>query len=151
MHTSRRYLDTGSALTLEQIQADVAILQQLNANYVRGAHYPQDQRFLDICDEVGRYHVDVIDDVPVLEARSALYDQLTVFVISFLSLIFVCIQIGIVIWEEALGPDVQLSNLLNPYYMKYQIIAVNEMLDASINHPCIVFQVRIVMCSRCHV
>ena len=44
---------TGSALTLAQVQSDVALLQKLGANYVRGAHYPQDQRYLDLCDEVG--------------------------------------------------------------------------------------------------
>ncbi len=26
--------------------------KELNANFVRGAHYPQDQRFLDLLDEV---------------------------------------------------------------------------------------------------
>lgn len=45
--------DTGSALTLDQIRTDVRLLKQLNVNYVRGAHYPQDQRFLDLCDESG--------------------------------------------------------------------------------------------------
>ena len=44
--------DTGSALTLAQVEADVALLQKLGANYVRGAHYPQDQRYLDLCDGV---------------------------------------------------------------------------------------------------
>jgi len=76
---------------------DVKLLQSLGANYVRGAHYPQDPRFLDLCDEV-----------------------------------------GIVIWEETLGPGVKVSNLQNEYFMKYQIQAVNEMISASINHPCVI-------------
>lgn len=29
------------------------LLRELGVNYVRGAHYPQDQRFLDLCDEAG--------------------------------------------------------------------------------------------------
>ncbi len=33
--------DTGSALTLEEVQTDLALLQKVNANYVRGAHYAQ--------------------------------------------------------------------------------------------------------------
>lgn len=70
--------DTGSALTLEQVQADVRLLQEANVNYVRGAHYPQDQRFLDACDEA-----------------------------------------GIVVWEETLGPGVHLSNLQDPYFLKW--------------------------------
>ena len=44
---------SGSALTLEEVQRDVKLLAKLNVNYVRGAHYPQDQRFLDLCDEAG--------------------------------------------------------------------------------------------------
>jgi len=89
--------DTGSAVNLTQIETDIALLQELGANYVRGAHYPQDQKFLDRCDEV-----------------------------------------GIVIWEETLGPGVSTKNLQDPYFMKYQIQAVNEMVSASINHPCVI-------------
>ena len=47
-HTS--YPDTGSALTLAQVQQDVSFLSEIGAVYVRGGHYPQDQRFLDLCD-----------------------------------------------------------------------------------------------------
>lgn len=45
--------DTGSGLSLAQVQADVSLLKELNVNWVRGAHYPQDQRFLDLMDEAG--------------------------------------------------------------------------------------------------
>ena len=41
---------------MAQIDADLALLQSVNVNYVRGAHYPQDQRFLDRCDEVTEMH-----------------------------------------------------------------------------------------------
>lgn len=44
--------DTGSALSLAQVNQDVELLRDLGANYVRGAHYPQDQRYLDQTDEV---------------------------------------------------------------------------------------------------
>lgn len=44
---------SGSALTLAEVERDVALLRQLGVNYVRGAHYPQDQRFLDLCDQEG--------------------------------------------------------------------------------------------------
>ena len=44
---------SGSALTLAEVERDVKLLVQLGVNYVRGAHYPQDQRFLDRCDEEG--------------------------------------------------------------------------------------------------
>ncbi|MBN1933248.1 MAG: hypothetical protein JW934_01215 [Anaerolineae bacterium] len=33
--------------------ADVQLLQDLGCNFVRGSHYPQDLRFLDLCDEAG--------------------------------------------------------------------------------------------------
>ena len=44
---------SGSALTLKEVQRDVDMLVDVGANFVRGAHYPQDQRFLDLCDEHG--------------------------------------------------------------------------------------------------
>ncbi|CAK9005664.1 Putative beta-glucuronidase (Glycosyl hydrolase 2 family protein P8) (P8_GH2) (Polysaccharide utilization locus H protein P8) (PUL H protein P8) [Durusdinium trenchii] len=36
-----------------ELQEDIQLLLELNANFVRGAHYSQDQRFLDLCDENG--------------------------------------------------------------------------------------------------
>ena len=33
--------------------ADIALIRELSGNFVRGAHYPQDPCFLDLCDEVG--------------------------------------------------------------------------------------------------
>ncbi len=43
----------GPALPWGQIVQDVQILKDLGCNFVRGSHYPQDQRFLDLCDEMG--------------------------------------------------------------------------------------------------
>lgn len=40
-------------MSLEEVKRDVGLLRELGVNYVRGAHYPQDQRFLDLCDEAG--------------------------------------------------------------------------------------------------
>ncbi|NCN04041.1 MAG: hypothetical protein GW949_00245 [Spirochaetales bacterium] len=36
-----------------QLVKDPQYLQTLGANFVRGGHYPQDQRWLDLCDETG--------------------------------------------------------------------------------------------------
>ncbi|MDD5348714.1 MAG: glycoside hydrolase family 2 TIM barrel-domain containing protein [Chthoniobacteraceae bacterium] len=36
-----------------QMVADLQLLRDLGCNFVRGCHYPQDQRFLDLCDEFG--------------------------------------------------------------------------------------------------
>jgi len=43
----------GPALPLQQLVHDLQLLRELGCNYVRGSHYPQDQRFLDLCDEMG--------------------------------------------------------------------------------------------------
>lgn len=43
----------GPALPDQQLCADIQLLQDLGCNFVRGSHYPQDQRFLDLCDEQG--------------------------------------------------------------------------------------------------
>jgi beta-glucuronidase len=36
-----------------QLYADLQLMRDLGCNFVRGSHYPQDQRFLDLCDELG--------------------------------------------------------------------------------------------------
>jgi beta-glucuronidase len=43
----------GAALPLAQLVADLQLIRDLGGNFVRGSHYPQDQRFLDLCDEMG--------------------------------------------------------------------------------------------------
>lgn len=46
-------------------------------------------------------------------------------------------ETGIVMWEEALGPGVELDNTLDPDFMQQQMIQIDQMLDASLNHPSI--------------
>jgi beta-glucuronidase len=43
----------GPALPLDQLVQDLQLLRDLGCNFVRGSHYPQDPRFLDLCDELG--------------------------------------------------------------------------------------------------
>jgi beta-glucuronidase len=43
----------GCGLAAQLIVSDVQQLKEMNCNFVRGSHYPQDVRFLDLCDEVG--------------------------------------------------------------------------------------------------
>lgn len=43
----------GPALSFQQLVQDIQLLRDQGCNFVRGAHYPQDQRFLDLCDESG--------------------------------------------------------------------------------------------------
>ena len=45
--------DTGAAVTPEQERTDLAVVQGVNANYIRGGHYPQSQHWLDLLDEAG--------------------------------------------------------------------------------------------------
>jgi len=43
----------GDAIPDQVLVSDVQQLKDMNCNFVRGSHYPQDLRFLDLCDEVG--------------------------------------------------------------------------------------------------
>ncbi|HVU32223.1 MAG TPA: glycoside hydrolase family 2 TIM barrel-domain containing protein [Opitutaceae bacterium] len=43
----------GPCVPTLQMVADLELLRELGCNFVRGCHYPQDQRFLDLCDELG--------------------------------------------------------------------------------------------------
>lgn len=43
----------GAALSLAEMENDLRMIQDLGLNAVRTAHYPNDERFLDLCDEKG--------------------------------------------------------------------------------------------------
>lgn len=45
----------GCSLPLEAMVYDLEILRDLGCNFIRTSHYPNDQRFLDLCDEMGFY------------------------------------------------------------------------------------------------
>ncbi|MEW5958559.1 MAG: glycoside hydrolase family 2 TIM barrel-domain containing protein [Chloroflexota bacterium] len=48
----------GKTVTLESMLADVRLLKQFNFNAVRTAHYPNDPRWYDLCDQYGLYLID---------------------------------------------------------------------------------------------
>ena len=50
--------DRGKAVTVEDMRADLVLMKRHNVNAVRCSHYPNDPRFLDLCDELGLYVVD---------------------------------------------------------------------------------------------
>jgi beta-glucuronidase len=43
----------GPALPFSLLLSDIQLLKNLGVNYVRGAHYPQDPRWMDLCDQYG--------------------------------------------------------------------------------------------------
>jgi beta-glucuronidase len=43
----------GCALPVEAMVNDLALVRDMGGNFVRTCHYPNDQRFLDLCDELG--------------------------------------------------------------------------------------------------
>jgi len=45
----------GNAIPLEAMMTDLQIMADLGCNFVRTCHYPNDMRFLDLCDELGFY------------------------------------------------------------------------------------------------
>ncbi|MBN1411324.1 MAG: discoidin domain-containing protein [Spirochaetales bacterium] len=47
--------DTGRAIDLNTMITDITIMKQNNINAVRTCHYPDDPRWLDLCDEYGIY------------------------------------------------------------------------------------------------
>ena len=49
---------TGRTMTLDTMISDVKLCKQLNINAIRTSHYPNDTRFLDLCDEYGLYVID---------------------------------------------------------------------------------------------
>lgn len=53
--------DGGKVVTEASMWDDAVLMKQHNVNAVRTAHYPNDPRFLDICDELGLWVVDEAD------------------------------------------------------------------------------------------
>ncbi|NLV08988.1 DUF4981 domain-containing protein [Halomicrobium mukohataei] len=53
--------DRGRAVTVDQMRADIELMKRHNVNAVRTAHYPNDTRFYDLCDEYGLYVMDETD------------------------------------------------------------------------------------------
>ena len=47
------YGDIGCAIPLQLMAQDMDLMQDMGANAVRTCHYPNDERFLDLCDERG--------------------------------------------------------------------------------------------------
>ncbi|MEX1118723.1 MAG: glycoside hydrolase family 2 TIM barrel-domain containing protein [Terrimicrobiaceae bacterium] len=50
--------DTGKAVPYETMLEDVRLMKRYNINAVRTSHYPNDPRWLDLCDEYGLYVID---------------------------------------------------------------------------------------------
>jgi beta-galactosidase/evolved beta-galactosidase subunit alpha len=53
--------DRGRAVSLATMREDVELMKRHNLNAVRTAHYPNDARFYDLCDEYGLYVLDETD------------------------------------------------------------------------------------------
>lgn len=49
---------TGHTMTYDRLREDVLLMKRHNINAVRTAHYPDDERFYDLCDEIGIYVMD---------------------------------------------------------------------------------------------
>ena len=47
------YPGCGAATTRREMLTDLQHLKSLNANFIRGCHYPQSREFLDLCDRMG--------------------------------------------------------------------------------------------------
>ena len=58
-HDSHPYL--GHATPMEHMKRDVMLMKQHNVNFVRTSHYPNDPRFLELCDVYGLYVCDEAD------------------------------------------------------------------------------------------
>lgn len=50
--------ENGKTLTVDEMRAELATMKRHNINAVRTAHYPNDPRLLDLCDELGLYVID---------------------------------------------------------------------------------------------
>ncbi|HEY64381.1 MAG TPA: hypothetical protein G4O02_07390 [Caldilineae bacterium] len=76
----------GHGLPDALLLADVQLLLDMGCNFVRGSHYPQDVRFLDLCDEAGlcvwnealgwQHTAEHLTDPRFIEAQLAMIDEM---------------------------------------------------------------------------
>ena len=53
--------DNGYTVTLEEMKKDLMLFKSANVNAIRTSHYPNDPRFLELCDIYGFYVIDEAD------------------------------------------------------------------------------------------
>ncbi len=53
--------DVGHAVSMESMLRDITLMKQHNLNTVRTSHYPNDPRWLDLCDRFGLFVIDEAD------------------------------------------------------------------------------------------
>jgi len=53
--------DLGHAVSVDSMVRDIVLMKQHNINAVRTSHYPDDPRWLDLCDRYGLYVIDEAD------------------------------------------------------------------------------------------
>ena len=53
--------DNGYTVTLEEMKADLMMFRKANVNAIRTSHYPNDPRFMELCDQYGFYVIDEAD------------------------------------------------------------------------------------------
>jgi beta-galactosidase/beta-glucuronidase len=53
--------DLGYAVSVESMVKDITLMKQHNINTVRTSHYPNDPRWLDLCDQYGLFVIDETD------------------------------------------------------------------------------------------
>lgn len=51
----------GYSLTYDEMRAELLLMKSLNINTIRTSHYPPQNDFLDLCDEIGFYVIDEAD------------------------------------------------------------------------------------------
>lgn len=109
--------DLGRAVPYAAMVQDILLLKQHNINTVRTSHYPNDPRFLDLCDEYGLYVIDEAD----LECH------------GFLALQY---RSRTEAWEGATCTPAQWTSD-NPAWEAAYVDRVARMVERDKNHACV--------------
>ncbi len=64
----------GKTMSVDDMREDLVLMKRFNFNAVRTAHYPNDHRFYDLCDELGVYVIDEANIESHARLRSLVHD-----------------------------------------------------------------------------
>jgi beta-galactosidase len=64
----------GKSFSVDDMREDLVLMKRFNFNAVRTAHYPNDHRFYDLCDELGLYVIDEANIETHARLRALIHD-----------------------------------------------------------------------------
>jgi len=116
--------ETGFYQSEERMREDIALIKELGVNHIRPAHYPNDPRWLSVCDRRG---ITLTEEIPLYQASTGWTKAIDSITDPGKDTRGIKIQLG-----------VSLNQIKNQELRKNAQLALAEMIERDRNHPSII-------------